>query len=67
MQPKLLTIQEVADQLRLSRLTVYRYISSGKLPAFKLGRDFRISQDEVIDFLNNRKTNKGEYESDTTR
>ena len=67
MESQLLTIQEVADQLRLSRLTIYRYISAGKLPAYKLGRDFRINQAEVTKFLNSHKTNKGEYESDTSR
>jgi excisionase family DNA binding protein len=34
---RLLTVPEVADRLRISRQSVYRAISSGRLPAVQLG------------------------------
>jgi excisionase family DNA binding protein len=47
------TAQELADKLRVNIMTIYRYIKSGKLKAYKLGKDFRIDQKEYSRFLNN--------------
>ncbi len=40
-----LTPQEVADELRFSRLTVYRMIDQGEIPAVKFGTKVRIPAD----------------------
>ena len=37
---ELLTVDEVAQLLRVSPLTVRRHIASGRLPALKVGREF---------------------------
>jgi excisionase family DNA binding protein len=42
-----LTINEVADQLRVGRTTVYRLVRSGELPSFRIGRSRRISLDSL--------------------
>ncbi len=47
---KLLTIEEVAEILRVSTRTVIRYIDSGKLKASKIGV-WRIKQSDVDMFL----------------
>jgi excisionase family DNA binding protein len=47
---KLLTIEEVAEILRISTRTVIRYIDSGKLKASKIGV-WRIKQSDVDMFL----------------
>lgn len=47
---KLLTIEEVAEALRVSTRTVIRYIESGKLKASKIGV-WRIKQSDVDVFL----------------
>ena len=39
---KFLTVAEVADTMRVSRMTVYRLIHSGELPAIRFGRSFRV-------------------------
>ncbi|MGB0383207.1 MAG: helix-turn-helix domain-containing protein [Ardenticatenaceae bacterium] len=44
---EILTIKEVADYLRLSRITVWRWCNNGKLPAFKVGRGWRIYRSEI--------------------
>lgn len=49
---KLLTIEEVAEVLRVSTRTVIRYIESGKLKASKIGV-WRIKQSDVDVFLEN--------------
>lgn len=49
------TPQEIADLLRVSRFSVWRYIRSGKLKAIKLTeRNFRIEKKELERFLNKR-------------
>ncbi len=47
---KLLTIEEVADVLRVSTRTIVRYIESGKLKASKIGV-WRIKESDVHLFL----------------
>ena len=47
---KLLTIEEVADILRVSTRTIIRYIESGKLRASKIGV-WRIKESDVHLFL----------------
>jgi excisionase family DNA binding protein len=44
---RLLTIPETAERLRVSRVTVYRQIRSGDLPALKVGGQLRVDQDEL--------------------
>lgn len=45
----LLTPEQVADRLQVSRKTVYRWISAGDLPALKLGgRTIRVSWPDVL-------------------
>lgn len=49
--PTWLTVVEVAARLRVSRMTVYRLVHSGELPAAQVGRSYRISEPELIAFL----------------
>jgi len=45
------TPQQVADKLQLTVRTIWSYIRSGKLPASKLGRDYRISEEQLERFM----------------
>jgi excisionase family DNA binding protein len=47
----LLTVAEVAEILRLSKMTVYRMVNSGVLPALKVGRSVRIPKHVVDEYL----------------
>jgi excisionase family DNA binding protein len=47
-----LTVAEVAERMRVSKMTVYRLLHSGELPAVRFGRSFRVQRsavDELID------------------
>ena len=44
---KFLTVAEVADMMRVSKMTVYRLIHSGELPAIRFGRSFRVPESAV--------------------
>jgi excisionase family DNA binding protein len=49
-------VSELADALRVSHMTIYRYIKAGKIRAYKIGKEFRIGKREFQDFLNKTKT-----------
>jgi excisionase family DNA binding protein len=53
------TVQEVADLMRVSTMTVYRLIKSGELSAVRVGRSFRVSEVDVDQYLAARYTQAG--------
>ncbi|AWT25338.1 MULTISPECIES: helix-turn-helix domain-containing protein [Corynebacterium] len=46
-----LTVAEVADLMRVSKMTVYRLVHAGELPAVRVGRSFRVHEQAVEDYL----------------
>jgi excisionase family DNA binding protein len=50
-QLKLLTVAEVAALMRVSKMTVYRLVHGGGLPAVRIGRSFRVPEQAVNDYL----------------
>ena len=56
---ELLKPKQVADELQLNILTVYRYIRQEKLRVVRLSaREFRIRRSELDRFLRERETDK---------
>lgn len=43
--------EDLAKQLEVNIMTIYRYIKAGRLKAYKLGREFRIEKSEFDAFL----------------
>jgi len=43
-----LTVAEVAEVMRVSRMTVYRMVHAGELPAVRFGRSFRVPESAVL-------------------
>ena len=56
---RFLTVQEVAEMLRVSSMTVYRLIKAGDLPAVRVGRSFRVRDTDVDGYLASRFTQAG--------
>ncbi|MGJ3508946.1 helix-turn-helix domain-containing protein [Enemella sp. A6] len=48
---KFLTVAEVASVMRVSRMSVYRLIHSGELEAVRFGRNFRVPESAVQNYL----------------
>ena len=48
---KFLTVAEVAEIMRVSKMTVYRLVHSGELPAVRVGRSFRVNEMAVNEYL----------------
>ena len=56
---RFVTVAEVADLLRVSNMTVYRLIQAGSLPAVRVGRSYRIREDDVDRYLAGQFTEAG--------
>jgi excisionase family DNA binding protein len=50
-QVQFLTVAEVAARMRVSKMTVYRLVHGGELPAARVGRSFRVSRRAVENHL----------------
>ena len=53
------TVNEVADVTRISTMTVYRLIKSGELPAVKIGKSFRVREEDLDAYLARQYTQAG--------
>ena len=49
--PVMMTIQELAKFLRVSRNTAYSFVNTGVIPSVKIGRQTRIYREDVIRFV----------------
>ena len=54
-----MTVSEVADLLRVSRMTVYRLIKTGELPSLRVGKSYRLREPDIQTYLNDRYTEAG--------
>ena len=45
--PKVLTVNELSDYLRVHRSTIYRLLKKGQLPGFKIGSDWRFNVEAI--------------------
>lgn len=48
---RFLTVAEVAALMRVSRMTVYRLVHAGVLPAVRVGRSFRVPERAIHEYL----------------
>jgi excisionase family DNA binding protein len=52
--PDYLTLQEVADYLRVNTKTIYRLLETGRIPATKVGHQWRFSKSAIDEWLNKK-------------
>jgi excisionase family DNA binding protein len=56
LEPDIMTITQVAKYLQISEITTYKLVNDGVIPAFKIGRHWRVKKDDlaiVIERLKN--------------
>jgi excisionase family DNA binding protein len=51
---EIMTAREVADYLALHPLTVHRYAREGKIPAFKIGTDWRFHKKYIEQWIRDK-------------
>ncbi|MBS6275738.1 helix-turn-helix domain-containing protein [Arcanobacterium urinimassiliense] len=49
--PQFFTVAEVADVTRVSRMTIYRMIHAGELPAVRVGSSYRVPRSALSQLL----------------
>jgi excisionase family DNA binding protein len=52
----LLTTRQLQDLLQVDRVTIYRMLSDGRLPGFKVGGQWRFSRQEIEEWLAGQRT-----------
>jgi excisionase family DNA binding protein len=58
MDQEIMTISQVAKYLQISDMTTYKLVQDGKIPAFKVGRHWRVKKEDLSAFIEKQK--KGE-------
>ena len=52
---KLITAKELATYLQLTEVTIYKYVTEGKIPGMKIGSRWRFEKEKIDDLINNKK------------
>jgi putative molybdopterin biosynthesis protein len=50
-KPTLYTVEQVAEILQVTKMTVYRYIKARKIKGYKIGKEIRIDGTDFKNFL----------------
>jgi excisionase family DNA binding protein len=58
MDQEIMTVSQVAKYLQISDMTTYKLVQEGKIPAFKVGRHWRVKKEDLSEFIEKQK--KGE-------
>ena len=48
---QILTAKELADYLKLTEVTIYKYANEGKIPGFKIGNRWRFDKEQIDDLM----------------
>lgn len=52
---EIMTISEVAEYLKISEVTTYKFVQEGKIQGFKVGRHWRIKRSDLSEFIEKQK------------
>ncbi len=50
------TIAEIAEMYRVSKMTIYRLVSAGRLESIRVGRSFRVSHAALVSYFEKQTT-----------
>jgi excisionase family DNA binding protein len=51
MQENLLTVEQIAEYLCVDKFTIYRLVAQKKIPAFRVGSQWRFKKSAIEDWL----------------
>lgn len=54
MMSDILTVEEVAEYLKLAKKTVYKLASEKKIPAFRVGKFWRFKKTDIEEWIKNK-------------
>jgi excisionase family DNA binding protein len=50
-KPDFYLVEELAEKLRVNKMTIYRRIKAGKIEVYKIGKEYRITREAFEKFL----------------
>ncbi len=53
-----MTVEEVADFLKLSKITVYKLVKKGDLPGFRVGNSWRFRRETIAGIITKQPATK---------
>ena len=53
---KWLTLEQIAEYLQMSTSSVYKMAQKGKIPAYKVGRQWRFKKEEIDEWIRKQKS-----------
>ncbi len=48
MDQEVMTVEDIAKYLKLSKITVYKLLKEGKIQGFKIGASWRVNKNELL-------------------
>jgi excisionase family DNA binding protein len=66
MDKPILTLKEVAEYLKLSKLSLYRLLRERKIPGFKIGQQWRFTKDTIDKWID-EKIQKNQYKEEVIK
>jgi len=56
---QIMTVEEVADFLKLSKITIYKLVKKGQLPGFRVGNSWRFRKDKIYEIISRQDIEMG--------
>lgn len=50
-EPEVLTVKDVSDLLRVHPSTLYRLVREGRIPAFRVGSEWRFRKEGIVRWM----------------
>ncbi|WP_135554877.1 helix-turn-helix domain-containing protein [Paenibacillus cymbidii] len=57
---EILTVQEMAELLKIGMNTAYNLINSGEIESFRVGKSHRIQRSAVTDYIISKRSNRNQ-------
>ena len=48
---QIMTVEEVAEFLKLSKITVYKLVKKGQVPGFRVGNSWRFRKEDIVEII----------------
>ena len=58
----LMTTKELAEYLQLDRMTIYKLLKSGDIPANRVGQQWRFFRSDIDSWIRSQKVNPQDFE-----
>lgn len=57
---KWLTLEQIAEYLQMSTSSIYKMAQAGKIPSYKVGRQWRFKKEEIDKWVEHNKFKRGQ-------